>query len=221
MGMNLNLGAVLWDMDGVIVDTFIDHYRSWQQTMDELNQPYNMDLFRKTFGMNNRLILTLIFDRELEEDFIQRVSDRKEVLFRQMIHGHVTLFPGVAEWLKQFELLGIKQAVASSAPQANIEAILDELGIHQYFQAEVAGASLQGKPDPAVFLLAARRLGIDPAHCLVIEDSIAGVEAARRGGMKCVAVLTTNDAEKLQAADIVVKDLSFLDAEALDRLFGS
>jgi beta-phosphoglucomutase family hydrolase len=214
-----NLKAVLWDMDGVIVDTFDAHYRSWQQTMDELVQTFNIEMFRKTFGMNNRLILTTILQRELSEDFIQSVSDRKELLFRQMIRGSAVLLPGVLDWLGHFQNMGIKQAVASSAPQANIDALLDELGIRAFFQAEAAGATLRGKPDPAVFLLAAELLGEEPRNCLVIEDSIAGVEAARRAGMKCVAVLTTNPAEKLAGADVVLDNLSLLNEEQLTGFF--
>ena len=188
MNQPSNLHAVLWDMDGVIVDTFDAHYHAWQQTFDELSQQFDIEMFRKTFGMNNRLILTTIFERDLSERFIQRVSDRKEILFRESIKGSAKLLPGVREWLKRFAEMGIKQAVASSAPQANIDALLDELGIRNHFQAEAAGATLKGKPDPAVFLLAAQLLGVEFAHCLVIEDAVAGVEAARRGGMKCVAV---------------------------------
>ncbi len=214
-----NLHAVLWDMDGVIVDTFDAHYRSWQQTFDELSQPFDLDTFRKTFGMNNRLILTTVFERDLSEKFIQRVSDRKETLFRAGIRGSAQLLPGVADWLKGFSALGIKQAVASSAPQENIDALLDELGVRTYFQAEAAGADLMGKPDPAVFLLAAQLLNVEPAHCLVIEDSISGVEAARRGGMKCVAVQTTNPAAKLRGASLVIKDLTELTEKYLQRLY--
>ena len=91
--------------------------------------------------------------------------------------------------------------------------------MRDYFQAEAAGATLKGKPDPAVFLLAAQQLGAEPAHCLVIEDSISGVEAARRGGMKCLAVQTTNPAEKLRGASLVVKDLAGFTEKHLQRLF--
>lgn len=215
-----NLHAVLWDMDGVLVDTFDAHYRSWQQTFDELSQPFDIEMFRRTFGMNNRLILTTIFERDLGERFIQKVSDRKEELFRQGIKGHARLLPGVKHWLTRFQEMGVKQAVASSAPQANIDALLDELGVRAFFQVEAAGAVLKGKPDPAVFLLAASLLKVEPAKCLVIEDAVAGVEAARRGGMKCVAVQTTNPAEKLKGANVVLKDLTSLTERHLQKLFG-
>ncbi len=213
------LQAVLWDMDGVIVDTYAGHYLSWKQALEEVGQPYEEDVFRRTFGMNNRLILATIYGHEPEEEFIQKVSERKEVLFREDIKGKVQPLPGVLDWLERFKKMGLKQAVASSAPQANIDALLTELQIRHYFGAEAAGSNLKGKPDPAVFLLAAERLGVDPANCLVIEDSIAGVEAAKRAGCTCLAVLTTNQASELGKADLILKDLSALTSDHLKPLF--
>lgn len=213
------LQAVLWDMDGVIVDTYEGHYVSWKQSLEEVGQPFDEDTFRRTFGMNNRLIMATVFGRELEEDFIQKVSNRKEEIFRRDIKGKVQTLPGVLDWLERFKIMNLKQAVASSAPQANIDALLTELQIRDYFKAEAAGSTLKGKPDPAVFLLASKLLGVDPHNCLVIEDSIAGVEAAKRAGCQCVAVLTTNQASELSRADLIVKDLSVFTEELLKSLF--
>ena len=213
------LQAVLWDMDGVIVDTYEGHFVSWKQSLDEVGQSYDEETFRRTFGMNNRLIMATVFGRELEEDFIQKVSDRKEEIFRRDIKGKVQTLPGVLDWLERFKGMGLKQAVASSAPQANIDALLTELKIRDYFEAEAAGATLKGKPNPAVFLLAAKLLGVDPLNCLVIEDSIAGVQAAKSAGCQCVAVLTTNQASDLTQADLIVKDLSYLQWRQVNSLF--
>ena len=213
------LQAVLWDMDGVIVDTYEGHFVSWKQALDEVGQVYDEDIFRRTFGMNNRLIMATVFERELEEEFIQKVSDRKEEIFRRDIKGKVQTLPGVLDWLDRFKGMKLKQAVASSAPQANIDALLTELKIREYFLAEAAGATLKGKPDPAVFLLAADLLGVDPRNCLVIEDSIAGVQAAKSADCQCVAVLTTNQASDLGKADLIVKDLSYLTLEKVKSLF--
>lgn len=210
--------AILWDMDGVIVDTFDGHYRAWKQLFTEMGCPFTLEDFRRTFGMNNRLIFRTLLGYELEEETFQRLSERKEVCFREGIRGSAQLLPGVAGWLERFRQMGLSQAVASSAPQANIDALLDELGVRGYFQAEAAGAELKGKPDPAVFLLAAQLLGVHPAECLVIEDSVAGVEAARRAGMRCVAVCTTNPPEKLAEAGIVVQDLSHFTPEMLQAI---
>lgn len=215
---NRILEAVLWDMDGVIVDTYEGHFVSWKQSLDEVGQSYDEDTFRRTFGMNNRLIMATVFGRELEEDFIQKVSNRKEEIFRRDIKGKVQTLPGVLDWLERVKEMNLKQAVASSAPQANIDALLTELNIRDYFQAEAAGSTLKGKPDPAVFLLAAKLLDVDPRNCLVIEDSIAGVQAAKRAGCQCVAVLTTNQASDLTLADLIVKDLSFFTEELLKSL---
>jgi beta-phosphoglucomutase family hydrolase len=211
--------AILWDMDGVIVDTYEGHFVSWKQALDEVGQSYDEDTFRRTFGMNNRLIMATVFGRELEEAFIQKVSDRKEEIFRRDIKGKVQTLPGVLDWLERFKAMALKQAVASSAPQANIDTLLTDLKIRDYFQAEAEGATLKGKPDPAVFLLAAKLLGVDPINCLVIEDSIAGVQAAKSAGCQCVAVLTTNQASDLGDADLIVKDLSFLTIEQVNTLF--
>lgn len=160
-----------------------------------------------------------VFGRELEEEFIQKVSDRKEEILRRDIKGKVQTLPGVLDWLEHFKGMNLKQAVAPSAPQANIDALLTELEIRDFFLAEAAGATLKGKPNPAVFLLAAKLLGVSSANCLLIEDSIAGVEAAKSAGCQSVAVLTTIQASDLTQADLIVKDLSCLQLEQVNNLF--
>ena len=109
--------------------------------------------------------------------------------------------------------------MASSAPPANIEVLVDELGLRSYFSALVSASSLHSKPDPAVFLEAARRLDLPAERCIIIEDSLPGVEAARRAGMKCIAVTTTNPPEALQAADLVVERLDALAPDMFQKLF--
>jgi beta-phosphoglucomutase family hydrolase len=218
MTITLPFKAVIWDMDGVLVDTFDGHFRAWSRLFAELGHPFTIDDFRSTFGMNNRNIFKALLDRTLAEDEFHLLSDRKEEYFRQSVRGSTRPLPGVEEWLQRFDRLGLSQAVGSSAPQQNIDVHLDELNIRRYFAAIASGANLPGKPDPAVFLLAARLLNAAPADCLVIEDSVQGVEAAKRAGMRCVAVLTTNPAELLQRADLVVPDLTHLTLEQLMEL---
>lgn len=210
--------AILWDMDGVLVDTFDAHFRAWSRIFAELDHPFTLDDFRRTFGMNNRTILKTLLGIDLPEGEFNAVSDRKEVYFRESVRGSARLLPAVMDWLERFQVLGLAQAVASSAPPENIDVLLDELEIRRYFVAVVSAESLPGKPDPAVFLLAASSLGVAPADCLVIEDAVPGVEAAKRGGMRCVAVLTTNPPEALQQADLIVPDLTHLTLEMLADL---
>ena len=212
--------GVLWDMDGVITDSGEAHYISWKKALDQHGIELSREFFHQTFGMNNRGILSLLFERDATEQEVDNIGGLKEELFREDISGTLELLPGVAQWLQRFSQAGIAQAVASSAPQENIDAIVAELGIGDNFQALVSGAKLSGKPDPATFILAAERLGFAPKDCLVIEDATVGVEAARRGGMKCVAVCTTHPREDLRDADIVVNrltDLSPVDLASLYR----
>jgi beta-phosphoglucomutase-like phosphatase (HAD superfamily) len=117
--------------------------------------------------------------------------------------------------------MGYRQGVASSAPPANIDALIDGLGLRAYFDELVSGVDLPGKPEPAVFLEAARLLDVPPENCVVVEDAVAGVQAAKRAGMKCIAVTTTNSAQLLQEADIVVERLDTLAADAFRRLLAA
>jgi HAD superfamily hydrolase (TIGR01509 family) len=212
----MNMGskrAVLWDMDGVLVDSGELHYRAWHETLSELSIPFDRQKFRQTFGMNNTRILTILIGKPLGEGFLKMVSDRKESRFRDLIPGNLLLLPGVLKWLKNLQANAILQAVASSAPQENIEAILDALDIRLYFSAMISAADMPGKPDPMVFLEAAKQLQAQPRQCVVVEDAVAGIMAARQAGMKCIAVSTTHPKSELVAADIVVDSLEELSLE--------
>ena len=205
--------AVLWDMDGVLVDTGDFHYESWKETFDDLNISFDREDFRETFGMNNAGILERIFGRKPETEEVLRISDKKESLFRDLIKGKAETLPGVLNWLKQFQDWDIKQAITSSAPPENIGVLVTELEIKEYFDAIVSGFNLPGKPNPDVFLKAARKLKVPSENCIVIEDAIAGVEGAERAGMKCIAVTTTNPASALGKADFVFSDLGKMGKE--------
>lgn len=205
--------GVLWDMDGVLVDTGEAHYLSWSLALAEYDRSIARERFQATFGMNNDGVLRSLYGESLEPVLIAEIGERKEELFRQAVKGNVRLLPGVREWLELLNEWGVKQAIASSAPMANIDVLVDEVGLRDDFEAIVSGARLPGKPDPAVFLEAARQIGVPPERCMVVEDAVAGVQGARNAGMKCIAVTTTNEAAALQAADIVVDSLVELSEE--------
>lgn len=208
--MTHTIKGVLWDMDGVLVDTGEAHFQAWSQTLAERGIPFTLEQFQTTFGMNNDGILRLLLGPELEPELITEIGERKERLFRQAIKGKASLLPGVGEWLGRLKARGIKQAIASSAPPANIDALVEELDLWSYFDAIVSGTGMPGKPNPDVFLEAARQIGVTPEQCVVIEDAVPGVQAARNAGMRCIAVTTTNEAGALAAADIIVNRLDEL-----------
>jgi beta-phosphoglucomutase len=210
--------GVLWDMDGVLVDTGECHFWSWSMVLPKYGIQYNRELFRATFGMNNAHTLKTLVGHELAPELVAEISERKEELFRRGVRGRVQPLSGVLAWLERLKADDWRQAIASSAPPANIDALVDGLGLRGWFDAIVSGADLPGKPDPALFLHVARQIGVPPSRCIVVEDAISGVEAAGRAGMKCIAVTTTNPADALQAADIVVERLDALPADAFDKL---
>ena len=199
--------AVLWDMDGVLVDTGNFHYQSWQETFEELDIPFDKEDFRKTFGMNNAGILEWVFGRKPDPEEVSQISEKKEALFRELVRGKAELLPGILNWLEQFHGWGIKQAITSSAPPENIAALVAELKIEDYFDVIVSGFDLPGKPSPDVFLKAASTLQIEPKNCIVVEDAIAGVEGAKRAEMRCIAVTTTNPVSALKKADFIFDNL--------------
>lgn len=213
MRQNLQNYAVLWDMDGVLVDTGDYHFQSWKEAFDELDISFSKEDFRKTFGMNNAGILEWVFGRKPNPDELSQISDKKESIFRELIKGKAKPLPGVLNWLKQFQEWGIKQAITSSAPPENIEVLVAELKIKVYFDTIVSGFDLPGKPNPDVFLKAARIFRVQPENCVVIEDAIAGVEGAKRAGMHCIAVTTTNPASALEKADSIFDNLGEMDQE--------
>ncbi len=210
--------GVLWDMDGVLVDTGECHFWSWATVLPKYGIAYDRRAFRATFGMNNAETLKTLVGRELAPELVAEISGRKEELFRSRVRGRVQPLPGVLDWLARLGAAGWRQAIASSAPPANIDVLVDSLDLRHWFDAVVSGADLPGKPAPALFLQVARAIGVRPERCVVIEDAVAGVEAAKRAAMKCIAVMTTNPVECLGAASIVVTRLDELRKDAFEQL---
>jgi len=217
--MNRGLRAVLWDMDGVLVLSGELHYEAWTRVLAEYGLSMTRGQFEETFGMNNHNILRRLYGHRLGAAEAHQIATRKEAAYRELARGRVQPLPGVREWLARLSEADWRQAVASSGPMANIAAILQELDVWDAFDAVLSGARLErSKPDPTLFLQAAAALGVPPARCVVVEDSTAGVEAARRAGTRCIAVTTTHAPEPLRAADLVVDRLDHLPQDAFDRL---
>lgn len=210
--------GVLWDMDGVLVDTAELHYISWKVPLDKAGIPFDREKFRESFGMNNAGVVEHLLGRKPEKELFEQISEQKERIFRESVPGNVKPLPGVISWLIRLQQSGARMAVASSAPCANIETLMEELNIRPYFQALVSGADLPGKPDPATFLEAARQIGVEPEGCVVVEDAIAGVQGAINAGMKCIAVTNTNSREALSKANIIVDSLEALPEGAFRQL---
>jgi beta-phosphoglucomutase len=209
--------AVLWDMDGTLVDTARFHLRAWQETLADLGLAVSHERFMRTFGRRNDAVIRDLVDPAVSPDEIARIAGLKEGRYRDLVRaGGVAPLPGVREWVVRLRAAGWRQAIASSAPHANIETIVDAMGFHGLFDGVAGDEDVTvGKPDPQVFLAAAASVGTAPARCVVVEDAPAGVEGGRRAGMRTIGVRSGHgDLD----ADLVVDSLADLPADAFDRL---
>jgi beta-phosphoglucomutase len=206
----------LWDLDGTLVDSEAQHWESWQLALEPEGIRVTYEQFRQTFGQRNDAILSRWLGPGAEPAHIRRIGDTKEVHYRDLVarSGLVPL-PGANDWIRDLHQRGWRQAVASSAPRANVEVVVTALGLGPYFDTLVAAEDVaRGKPEPEVFLTAGARLGVSPSRCVVVEDSPAGVEAARRAGMRSIGL----GAPGFAPADVVVASLSNLQRDIFDRL---
>ena len=211
------IGAVLWDMDGTLLDSAEYHWLAWREALAAEGFDLTRAQFESTFGQRNDTILRTIFGPDFPSGEVDRIAGMKEARYRELVRTRgIDAFPGVRRWLNRLKAEGWRQAVASAAPRRNIETILEALHIADRFDAIVSAEDVQhGKPDPQVFLLAAARLGAPPARCIVVEDAPAGVEGARRAGMCSIGVLTTHDSLR---ADLAVRTLDELSDDAFESL---
>ena len=207
----MTIKGILWDMDGVLVDTNEFHYQAWSRTLALFQIPFSRELFHQGFGMKNWDMLTNLLGHPPEQALFTEINDQKEENFRQIIHRQARSLPGTVESLRLLKSLGLPQAIASSAPQQNIDILVDELEIRDFFDAILSADNMAGKPAPDVFLASAKAIGIPPQDCLAVEDSVMGVSAAKLAGMTCLAVTNTNPVEALHQADYVVDNLLQLD----------
>jgi len=204
-------------MDGTLIDSEQLHWISWRDTLASEGLAITREQFLASFGQRNDSILTGWLGATATPERIAKIGNAKEELYRDLVRRRgISPEPGVADWLHRLHEEGWLQAVASAAPRPNIEVVLDALGGAHYFQGIVSAADVhRGKPDPEVYLLAASRVAAPPGRCIVVEDAVAGVEGARRAGMRSIGV--SHNGVDLHA-DVVVESLELLAPDAFDAL---
>jgi beta-phosphoglucomutase len=218
--------GIIWDVDGTLVDTAELHYAAWVELAKALHLPFSRADFTATFGRRNPEILRELYGGQYTDEEIADLGARKEDLYRAAARKQgVGLLPGARALLDGLHAAGFRQAIGSSAPRRNIDLILDLTGIAPLFQAITSAEDTQrGKPDPQVFTAAAAKLGIPPIHCLVLEDAVAGVQAARAGGMKCIALSFVGHHPETAlheaGANLVVHTLEEVSASSVAHLLG-
>ena len=213
-----NIG-IIFDMDGVLVDSAAPHGRSWQRLAAETGVAITMKQFAATFGQTSRQIIRQFWGADLTDEQVARLDDRKEELHRDLIRGQAPITPGAVDLVRRLASEGVGLVIGSSGPPENIDLVLDEMDVRECFRAVVTGMDVSfGKPDPEVFLTAAAKLGMAPARCVVVEDAPVGIEAAKRAGMAVVALVGTHPHDALTDANLVVDALADLATDTFSAL---
>ena len=210
--------AVIWDLDGVIIDSAEEHRQAWLRMAREEGFPMSDADFWATFGKRNDDIMTMLWGA-LPPERIKAMADKKERYFRELARQRARPLPGSMELMRGLYEAHYRQALASSTPPENIELISEALGLNRYLAKLVSGETVaHGKPAPDIFLKAAQELDAVPAMCLVIEDAVAGVQAAHAAGMRCIAVAGHRDLPGLREAELMVRSLIEVDVATVRAL---
>ncbi len=208
--------AVIFDMDGVIIDSNPFHKISLRQFCEKYGYHLSdQELINKIYGRTNKEWIANLFGA-LPKEELMRYGEEKEALFREIYKDDIRALNRLAEFLKDLKEKNIPIAIGTSAPRSNVDFVLSHTGLKKYFTTILDESDVeQGKPNPEIYLKVAARLGYEPNRCIVFEDSLSGVESARRAGTKVVGVATTHSFEELSHTDLVIQDFTDLDPASL------
>ncbi len=210
--------GVIFDMDGVLVDSAEFHLQSWQALGAEQGRPISREEFLHTFGRQNRDIVPAFFG-PVSPQRLTQLADRKEEIYRDLIRRHPPIVEGAVRLVRDLRRAGALLAVGSSGPRQNIELILQGMDVTDLPIAIVSADDVsRGKPDPQVFQIACQRLRLPPQRCVVIEDAPSGVAAAKAAGCRRVAITMHHSREALVAADLIVDRLADITVDQLRAL---
>lgn len=218
--------AVIFDMDGVLIDSNPIHLQKWSEHLKEHQIPFNpAELAERVLGWRNDFPLKYYFGDDLTDEQIVKLSEELETKFRSAFEPRARSLPGLRKLIEEIHARGVPMAVASAAMAQNVEFVVDALGLRPYFRCLVTSDDVSmAKPHPEIYLTTARKLGVEPGACVAFEDTVIGVESAKGAGMRCVAVASTLSPEELRTrtqADLIVPDFSGITLHTLQKLFGN
>lgn len=214
--------AALFDMDGVLVDNTDFHVNAWLQFAQKHNRPLTKEQYVENInGHISADAMAYVFQRPISPGELIVLTEEKEAIYRELYRPHLAPAPGLLDFLKALKEDNVRLAVGTSAPESNVRFTLDGLPLRSYFDVIVDASMIKkGKPDPEIYLTAAKRVGIELAHCVVFEDAFAGIEAGLRAGMKVVALATTHTPEELADTGValIVHDFTDLTPDKIRNL---
>jgi beta-phosphoglucomutase len=198
--------AIIFDMDGTMIDNMMVHHRAWQKQLSIEGYDYSLSEIIKEFHGKNLEILERVFGEKYDEEQRLKFSNDKEAMYREMFRHDLKLIDGLHELLATAYENEIPMAIGTAAQYANVNMVLDQLNIRNYFDVIVADVDVEnGKPNPEVFLKVAEKLGVKPENCLVFEDSPVGAKTAENAGMKVIILTTTHKASEFESYTTMVK----------------
>jgi beta-phosphoglucomutase len=216
--------ALIFDMDGVLVDSNPFHIANWAGYLGDHAIPFDpQELPRQILGQRNAVAVRSFFGPSLTPEQIDRMGEEIEAGFRRIFRPHAKAPPGLMTLMEECRQAALPMAVASSAMRKNVDLVVEALALESYLQVVIDGDQVsRPKPDPEIYLLAARRLGVDPSRTLAFEDSFVGIGAVHTAGMKCVAIASSFPPEQLRdetEADWVARSFEEVSLDRLRRLF--
>ena len=213
--------ACIFDMDGVLIDSGVWHRAAWQALLAEMGlDPARPDFWRLTIGRPGEEAVPLLLGKTLPDGEARRLARRKRDLYVELARGGLRAVEGAPAFIEHLARRGIPRAVGTSASRMDVERMLGAVGLRRHFEVVVTSEDVRlGKPDPEVYVLAARRLGAARGACVVFEDSVVGIQAARRAGMRAIGVTTAYGEEELRAAgaEAVIADFEGLEWDSIAR----
>lgn len=214
--------AVIFDMDGTMVDNTPYHYKTWQVMFEKygMGELTSHTYYSEFSGVPVMDTVRRLFGGDRDNDGLHQLVKEKETIYQDLYTAHAVAVNGLVDFLRELKQNGIKIGIASSASIHDIDFVLERIHVRDYFDVIVDGSQVsKGKPSPEIFLKTAEHLQTLPANCAVIEDSIAGIKAGNAAGMKVIGITTGNTAEKLQPTALVINDFTEINTEKLAALF--
>lgn len=203
---SFNTQAVIFDLDGTLLDNNAYHLETWRKYLKKLGREMSDEEYKAHInGRTNRDAIEYIYGRKMQDEEANRYTEEKEALYREIYAPHIQPMPGLLKLLAEIESMGLPMAIATSGIKANINFMFEQIPMRKYFSIIVDSSSItKGKPDPEIYLQTAERLGVAPANCLVFEDAVVGIQSAKKAGMHVIAITTTHERKELLQADRVI-----------------
>jgi len=218
-GQPRTVQAVIFDMDGTLIESTQADYEAWRQLFAEYNRALTFEEYFPLIGMKSAVMVQRVL--QLNETEAAIALRKKLHYFKEyVLQNGLRTVPFAVQLLERLHTSSVKLGLATSSRGSKTAMVLSTLGLSPYFDVIVNGDHVKkSKPSPDIFLHAAEMLAVAPGHCVVVEDAANGVTAAKKAGMKCIAITTTHSREQLRSADLVIDSYEQLDIDGLERLW--